>query len=152
MISAFEDMPVELLDKLKGRHMVHNYEYERLYVETELPSMSLNEKQLVPPVTHPVIRYHTHNQKHSIYITSNVGDTIGGYGTVEGRKLHADVLQFATQRKYVYRHQWSQFDLLVWDNRRLLHRVIPYDIDRNPRVMQRTTVADTAPPIAPWML
>jgi taurine dioxygenase/alpha-ketoglutarate-dependent 2,4-dichlorophenoxyacetate dioxygenase len=151
MISAYEDLPKTLLEKLNGRHMVHNYEYERLYVDTELPPMSLDEKLNVPPVTHPVIRFHPHNGKCSVYITSNVGDVIGGYGYEEGRALHRELLDFVTQRKYVYQHQWLPHDLVVWDNRRTMHRVIPYDIDKQPRVMQRTTVSDVGPPVAPWM-
>ena len=150
MISAYADLPDELRRRLHGRHMVHNYEYERLYVETELPPMSLNEKLNVPPVTHPVIRFHPHNEKCSVYITANVGDTIGGYTYAEGRELHREVLEFVTQRKYVYSHRWAQHDLVVWDNRRLLHRAIPYDMDRYPRIMQRTTVCDVGPPVAPW--
>ena len=151
MLAAYEDLPESLLKKVMGRHMVHNYEYERLYVDTALPPMTLGEKLNVPPVTHPVVRFHPERDKCSIYITSNVGDVIGGYDYEQGRDLHAELLDFVTQRKYVYQHQWCVNDLVVWDNRRTLHRVLPYEIDKQPRVMQRTTVSDSRPPVAPWM-
>ena len=151
MFAAYEDLPAHLLKKVSGRHMVHNYEYERLYVDTALPPMTLEEKLNVPPVTHPVIRYHPQYDKCSVYITSNVGDVIGGYPYKEGKAIHTELLEFVTQRKFVYQHQWSVNDLVVWDNRRTLHRVLPYEIDKQPRVMQRTTVSDVRPPVAPWM-
>lgn len=147
MMSAFDELPGELLERVAGRNMVHNYEFERLYVDTELPEIPLAEKLLVPPVTHPVVRYHSHNDRRSIYITSNVGNMIGGYDYEAGRSLHAELLAYVTRPAYVYQHKWCQHDLVVWDNRRLLHRVKPYDMSRNRRIMQRTTVSDVAPPI-----
>ncbi len=151
MIAALEEMPETLRSKINGRSMVHNYEYERLYVDTDLPPIPLTEKLLIPPVTHPLIRTHSHIDKNSLYITANVGDTIGGYSYEEGRTLHSEVLAFATQKQFIYRHEWSVGDLVVWDNRRSLHRVIPYDLEKNPRIMQRTTVTDTAPPRPAWI-
>ena len=58
MFAAYDSLPDELRIRLKGRHMVHNYEYERIYVEPRLPLIPAAEKALVPPVTHPVLRYH----------------------------------------------------------------------------------------------
>jgi alpha-ketoglutarate-dependent taurine dioxygenase len=150
MISAYAELPQTLLAKISNRHMVHNYEFERLYVDTDLPDIPLTEKLAVPPVTHPIVRYHPQNDKKSIYITSNVGNMIGGYDYDDARAIHTELLDFVTQPAYVYQHQWTQHDLVVWDNRRLLHRVRPYDMSRYRRVMQRTTVADTEPPVGNW--
>ena len=45
----------------------------------------------------------------------------------------------------VYRHQWQQGDLLIWDNRSTLHRLTGYEMDRYARVMRRCTVAGSVP-------
>jgi putative PEP-CTERM system histidine kinase len=60
----------------------------------------------------------------------------------EGRALLEDLLAWATQPRFVYRHEWSVGDMLIWDNTGVLHRVEPYSLDSG-RMMHRTTVAGT---------
>ena len=55
-----------------------------------------------------------------------------------------DLTEHATQRRFVYSHQWRQWDLVMWDNRALMHRARPFDAEQ-VRDMHRTTVADYAP-------
>jgi len=67
----------------------------------------------------------------------------------EGRALLKTLLDHATQPAFVYRHKWREGDLVVWDNRSVLHRATPYDIVRYRRLMQRTTISgDPAEPAA----
>ena len=63
----------------------------------------------------------------------------------EGRSLLRELLEFATQPQFVYRHVWRQHDLVMWDNRCVLHRGRPWDERRYRRVMHRTTVAGAGP-------
>ena len=46
-----------------------------------------------------------------------------------------------TRREFCYRHRWQEGDLVVWDNRCVLHRATPYDTTRYKRLMQRTTIS-----------
>jgi len=65
----------------------------------------------------------------------------------EGRALLKELLDHATQPAFVYRHEWCEGDLVVWDNRSVLHRATPYDSARHKRLMQRTTISgDPAEP------
>jgi alpha-ketoglutarate-dependent 2,4-dichlorophenoxyacetate dioxygenase len=59
----------------------------------------------------------------------------------EGRMLLMDLLEHATQREYVYRHSWKSGDLVIWDNRAVLHRGRQWDLNE-PRELRRTTTAD----------
>ena len=62
----------------------------------------------------------------------------------EGDKVRLRELnEHATQPKFVYVHQWRVGDLVMWDNRQMMHRVRRYD-ESQPRDMRRTTVAGTA--------
>jgi alpha-ketoglutarate-dependent 2,4-dichlorophenoxyacetate dioxygenase len=65
-----------------------------------------------------------------------------GWPTAERRMLLQDLLEYATQRKNVCVHQWRPGDLMVWDNRRTLHRGRQYDIAER-RELRRTTINDT---------
>jgi alpha-ketoglutarate-dependent taurine dioxygenase len=57
----------------------------------------------------------------------------------EGRALIAELEQRATTPDRVLRHTWSVGDLVIWDNRGLVHRACPFDRSE-PRTMHRTTV------------
>jgi alpha-ketoglutarate-dependent taurine dioxygenase len=59
----------------------------------------------------------------------------------EGRALIDRLVAFATQERFVYRHRWSPNDLIVWDNRAVLHRATPFANTNERRHMVRTTVA-----------
>ena len=63
----------------------------------------------------------------------------------EGRALLKELLEVATRPERVYQHAWRQHDLVIWDNRCLLHRGRPWDAKRHTRVMHRTTVAGEGP-------
>ena len=84
--------------------------------------------------------------KSSIYLSSHAG-TILGWALPEARLLLRDLTEHATQREFVYSHQWQANDLVMWDNRQTMHRVRRYD-ESLPRDMRRTTVAGDAPTVA----
>jgi alpha-ketoglutarate-dependent taurine dioxygenase len=63
-----------------------------------------------------------------------------------GRFRLEKLVEHAVQERFVYRHTWTLGDLLMWDNRCLLHRANPnFDAARFPRVLQRTCLRGTAP-------
>ena len=64
----------------------------------------------------------------------------------EARILLRDLNEHATQPAFVYAHRWVPGDLVMWDNRQMMHRVRRYDDDQ-PRDMRRTTVAGTVPTV-----
>ena len=66
----------------------------------------------------------------------------------DSRERLDELLDFATQDKFAYYHQWQPDDVLVWDNRSSMHRVCPYDDADTRRLMHRTTVKGDRP--IPW--
>ena len=58
-----------------------------------------------------------------------------------------ELTEAATQREYVYTHDWRQHDLVIWDNRRTMHRVRRYNDTADVRDMRRTTVAGDSPTV-----
>ena len=65
---------------------------------------------------------------------------IAGMPYPEGRALLARLLEWTAQPDFVYRHQWQEGDLVIWNNCGALHRVIPYD-KHSGRTMHRTSLA-----------
>ena len=98
-------------------------------------------KQL-PPVRQALVRHHRYSGRASLYLASHASHVIG-WPVEEGRALIEELIAFATQPQFVYRHCWKVGDLVMWDNRCTMHRGRPYD-DSQRRVLHRTTVSDVA--------
>lgn len=101
------------------------------------------EREKWRPVRQPLVRRHPATRKLSLYLASHAG-TILGWPVPEARMFLRDLIEHATQRQFVYTHQWRQWDLVMWDNRVTMHRARRYD-HTQPRDMHRTTVAGTPP-------
>ena len=150
MLAAYAALPDEMKHRIEPLHQVHSYgEIRRL--EPSLPPMSAHERDALPPVTHPVIRVHPdRGYQRSLYFTSNTSLEIGGGTHEEGVALHRWLVDFASRDEFCYYHRWRPRDLVMWDNRVLLHRAIEYDYARYRRVLRRTTVAGSAPIMGPF--
>ena len=100
------------------------------------------ERAMFRPARQRLVRTHLVTGRKSLYLSSHAGAIIG-MPTPEARILLKDLTEHATQPKFVYAHQWRVWDLVMWDNRQMMHRVRRYD-EAQPRDMRRTTVAGTA--------
>ncbi len=82
----------------------------------------------------------THQSGRRSLVLGATSSHVAGIGRDEGRALLDDLLARSTTPDRVYRHEWSVGDMVIWDNRGVLHRACPYDPD-SPRDMHRTTLS-----------
>jgi len=150
MLAAYAALPDNRKTLLEPLHQVHSYaDIRRL--EPAMPPMTAAERDALPPVTHPVIRVHPdRHYRRSLYFTSNTSLEIGGMTHEEGKALHRWLVDYVGRPEFCYFHRWQPGDLVMWDNRVLLHRAIPYDYARFRRVLRRTTVAGAGPIMGPF--
>ena len=99
----------------------------------------------MPPVRHVLVRTHPGSGRKTLYLASHAG-SIKDLSHPEAKILLLDLMEHATQRKYVYTHNWQSGDVLMWDNRCTMHRGRWHD-PREIRDMRRTTVSDEVPTI-----
>ncbi len=104
------------------------------------------ERAMFRPVRQRLVRTHPVSGRKSLYLASHAGGIVG-MPMAEARILLRDLNEHATQPAFVYVHRWVPGDLVMWDNRQMMHRVRRYD-DTQPRDMRRTTVAGEAPTVA----
>ena len=98
-----------------------------------------------PPVDHPLVRTHPDTGRKALYL-GNHASHILGMAQAEGAALLDELLEHATQRQFVYAHRWRKGDLLMWDNRCLLHRAVAnYETGKDRRVLHRSVVRGTVP-------
>ena len=104
------------------------------------------ERAMFTPVRQRLVRTHPVTGRTSLYLSSHAGGILG-MPVAEARILLRDLNEHATQPKFVYAHRWRLGDIVMWDNRQVMHRVRRYD-DAQPRDMRRTTVAGDRPTVA----
>lgn len=118
-------------------------EHSQLYSRGKLGfTFTDDEIELMRPVRQAMIRVHPVTGRKSLYLSSHAGAIIG-MPLPEARLFLMNLNEFATDRRFVYAHDWRQYDLVMWDNRQVMHRARPYD-ETQPRDMRRTTIAGEA--------
>ena len=102
------------------------------------------QRKARPPVDHPVVRTHPDTGRKALFLGDHA-ETIVGMDYDQGRALVEALNALAIHDDLTYVHRWSPGDLLVWDNRCLLHRAMPYDMANQVRVIRRCTVLGESP-------
>jgi alpha-ketoglutarate-dependent taurine dioxygenase len=98
-----------------------------------------------PPVDHPLVRTHPETGKKALYL-GNHASHILGMPEGEGARLLDELLRHTTRRQFVYGHCWRRGDLVIWDNRCLLHRAVAnYQMGKDRRILHRSVVRGTVP-------
>ncbi len=139
---AWDALPADRKRGLESLVAEHSFVYSRGLIGYD--QFTDAERAAVPPVPQAVVRTHPATGRKALYLGSHASHVIGR-PVEEGRALLRELLDFATQPQFVYRHVWRRHDLVMWDNRCVLHRGRPWDERRYRRVMHRTTVAGAGP-------
>lgn len=142
MYAAYDTLPDSTKNQISGLRVVHSWEQSRLNSGSR--AATEEEKKKAPPVSHPLVRTHPETGRKSLYIGIHTSH-IEGIAVDESRTLLSDLLKHATQPEFVYRHRWHSGDLVMWDNRCLLHCASDDFDEREARVLYRTVVRGTVP-------
>ena len=119
----------------------HSIIYSRSLISGDI--FTDEEKKEFAPVRQPLVRTHPTTGRKIYYIGSHCSHVIG-WPTEKGRALVRELSGFCIRPEHVYSHRWQAGDMLIWDNRSVLHRGTQYD-PAERRVMHRATVRDVAP-------
>jgi alpha-ketoglutarate-dependent 2,4-dichlorophenoxyacetate dioxygenase len=139
---AYERLPADMQRFLEGKVAIHSFVYSRGLVDDGL--MPPEHAAQVPPVRQALVRTNPINGRKAFYVGSHACEIVG-MPTAEARALLRELREAATRPELVYTHRWQVGDLVMWDNRCMLHRGRPWDESRYRRVMHRTTVAGEGP-------
>ncbi len=109
--------------------------------------MTEAQKREAPPVEHPVVRRHPETGRTCLYLGDHA-ESIVGMPYDEGRALIDELNGLAVNEDLTYRHRWQPHQLLLWDNRSVMHKATPYDPVTQGRVVRRCTVLGQVPQAA----
>ena len=131
MAEAYAALPEKTkrrLDGLKARHV-----YQSKHSERKLMGLPEEKrKAIAASVIHPLVRTHPENGRKALYINPIRIEEIVGMLESEALPLLDELLTHATQLKFEYRHKWKSGDVVIWDNRCLMHKANgDYPVDQS---------------------
>ena len=100
------------------------------------------ERASLPPVPQRVVRTHPGSQRKTLYLAAHASHILG-LPVADGRLIILDLIEHATQPRFVHSHNWKKGDLVIWDNRCTMHRARPFDTTK-VRDLRRVTTRDVA--------
>ncbi len=140
MYAAYEALPEAERVELDAMRVVHSWELSRANLGR---TMSEAEKRDAPNTSHPLVRTHPDTGRKCLFMGTHAS-YLEGMPVEEGRARIEQLEAHATNDRFVYRHQWRPGDVLMWDNRCLLHRAdANFDAARYARVLNRTCLRGT---------
>lgn len=125
--AAWSAMPDALKAKVAGRGIWHRYSHSRRKISEELAALPMFNKW--PDQHWKAVWTNPVNGYEALYIASHAFQ-IDGYDEVESQQLLDDLIAFCTQRAFVYAHDWTVGDVLLWDQRAVLHRGRPWPYEQ----------------------
>jgi alpha-ketoglutarate-dependent 2,4-dichlorophenoxyacetate dioxygenase len=139
MRAAYDALDAETKAEIEDLVCEHSQIYSRL--QLGFTDFTDDERERFKPVRQRLVRTHPSTGRKSLYLASHAG-AIVGWPRPEAMALLKDLIEHATQRQFVYAHRWTVGDLVMWDNRRTMHRARPFPV-HEPRDMRRTTLVGT---------
>ncbi|WP_280402898.1 TauD/TfdA dioxygenase family protein [Nocardia carnea] len=136
--AAYENLPESERKRYAGLRVVHSLEAAQRAVHPDPTEQQLAQWRRIP--THEsALVWRRRDGRRSLVIGATA-DHIVGMDPDRSRELLDELLEWSTQQRFRYTHEWSAGDLVIWDNTGMLHRALPYDPD-SERTMHRTTLA-----------
>jgi taurine dioxygenase len=142
MYSAYDALGDAEQAELDGVRVIHSWELSQQKHGRQATPEEIAD---APPMHHPLVRLHPDTGKKCLFMGVHASH-FDDRPMAEGRARLAALEAHATQDRFMYRHKWRPGDLLMWDNRCLLHRAdANFDAAQYPRVLHRTCLRGTAP-------
>ena len=139
MRAAWDALPAARQKKLEGLKVFHSIFHSRAKIG--MTDFTERERALLPGAEQVLVRTIPQTGRKALYLASHAVN-ISGFAKEESDDLLNELMDFATQRQFVYAHRWRVHDLVMWDNRCTMHRGTEYDERRWKRDMHRATVSD----------
>jgi taurine dioxygenase len=143
MHSVYEALPETLRRRIDGLRSIHGYDTPR--ARNRPSARTPQEIAETPDVEHPLVRTHPETGRKALYLNPNRQDRIVGLERAESDALLDELGAEARKPQHHFGHVWQAGDVVVWDNRATMHRVmLDYPVGEN-RIMQRVLIEGDRP-------
>jgi taurine dioxygenase len=142
MTMAYDALSPGMQKLIANLHAIHFSGGRKLDSTATDKAHAEEQKKISPPVAHPVVRVHPETGRKAIYLGEKV-KRFDGMTEDESRPLIEYLNHHSTKPEFVYRHQWRENDIVLWDNRCTMHMALGDFDQEQRRHMERTTVMGT---------
>jgi len=118
--SAYEELPTELQRIINRKKSLHIYESSNS--PRKMIEISEEERKKMPEALQPIVIHHPECNRNALYLNTGRMEGVEGSSSDEARKLIELLYNYSTQKKFEYRHRWCAGDVVVWDNRSVMHQ------------------------------
>jgi alpha-ketoglutarate-dependent taurine dioxygenase len=140
--AAWDDLPEETKRRIEKLKVVHSVENSQRFVNPVPTVAELKRWQAFGTKVHPLVW--THRSGRKSLVLGCTASHIEGMSLEEGRMLLCELQEWATQPQFVYHHDWTLGDIVMWDNTGTMHRAMPYPVESG-RYMTRVTLVGEEP-------
>ena len=141
MRGAFAALEAAEQERLRGMVALHDFGWSRGRVD---PALVTEAEKTQHPAVRQAVVLEENPYGPALYLGAHAR-SIEGMDEAASRTLIERLMAHATEDRFIYSHRWSPHDLLIWDNRAVLHRATPFASTTERRHMVRTTVAGQGP-------
>ncbi|NQW54874.1 MAG: TauD/TfdA family dioxygenase, partial [Rhodospirillales bacterium] len=124
MRAAYDALPVAKKNELEG--LIAEHSIWRSREQLGVVQYTAEERASLPPVPQRVVRTHPGSHRKTLYLAAHASHILG-MPVADGRLIILDLIEHATQPRFVHSHRWAKGDLVIWDNRCTMHRARPFD-------------------------
>jgi taurine dioxygenase len=140
MYRAYETLSTpmkKMLEELEAVHSVFAAVMRTSYAKEYVGKL---DEAATKTATHPVIKVHAQSGRKALFVNPGFTSHIVGMSAAESSALLQFLFQHSTAPENIYRHVWQKHDLLMWDNRCVLHYAVANYKAHGDRHMHRTTI------------
>jgi taurine dioxygenase len=137
MYLAYESLSAKMRDFLDGLECVHDVSLVE-GLDKRGPEVANEFRRLNPPVVHPAVRVHAESGRKALYVNERVRNFLG-LSEAESKPILKFLCEHSVQPRFTYRHYWSVGDLVMWDNRCMVHLAVGDYDPAETRHMIRTS-------------
>lgn len=145
MQRALEELPSDLRHKIDNRQAIHDvcwtYKVKEEDLGESIQEILARLSKAIPASSHPTIATHPHTHHQSLYLNPGYTTRIEGYTEEASRKLLDEIFDIVITDSRIFSYKWEPSDLVIWDNRSVLHCATPLPPNAN-RIMHRIGVTD----------
>jgi taurine dioxygenase len=144
MHAAYEGLPQKLKDELEGMTITHDFnkfwEMMRREKGSTRPALTEEQRRRKPPVAHPVFLQHPITGKKVLYANPGYSMRINELSAERSEEVLNFLFEHQLQPKYRYGHNWTEGDVLMWDNMGTIHNAVADYTPDEPRLIKRCQV------------
>ena len=141
LCAAWNTLPPERQAELDGLQVQHSWR-----ALMELLGVSVDpDNDRIPDVVHPMVRVHPADGRKALWVSTGTTRGVVGMDNPMGLALIEELVRYATEDRFVFRHKWQAGDVIIWDNRCTLHTGTKFNVTRYTRHVHRTWMKGDRP-------